>query len=252
MAKVRNRDVLLLIYDDESEDAPKLRPLNEMLQQLSNPTDLHGPMPGSRDPDIEDARTWVLALTRADYARGPWLSLNHFVPLYHQSNFQGQFDEHASKLMTKTNHLVSVSQVGLEQLNEWEDDVFRESMQDQLERAENKQRFFKTCIDLGLLPKEVKCDGDCLLWSLSACASGCFLTTLTTSKDKIQSLRAETWSYVKWPGVFPWSKPVYHETGPKVNRIASFKGNFIQNEPAFKTSFSGLCVVCFFHFHLHL
>ena len=45
------------------------------------------------------------------------------------------------------------------------------------------------------------------------------------------------WCLPKSKSGIRWSKPVYHETCPKVNRIASFKGNFIQNEAAFKTSF---------------
>ena len=82
LCMARQKDMLIIFWDDETQGDPVARPLLQVLNELleSNP-DL-GKFEVNEQPDMNSPMTWVTAAVRNDFKRSSFLDLNHFMPAY--------------------------------------------------------------------------------------------------------------------------------------------------------------------------
>lgn len=188
----RKKTTLIVFYDDETKDQPVLRPLTDVLNQFFDAGSGVPKFKQVGNIDVNDASTWVMAACKADYTRGSFLSLNHYIPVYPRGKLGDFWDSEVSKLMAKVDKRIQSCKKRILQMQEEEsDDEFVASVLVQQSLWENKLCFYKTLLSMSLLPCDVPADGSCALWSLDALKSGPFSKTCLSTPDTIAGLRQE-------------------------------------------------------------
>ena len=79
----------------------------------------------------------------------------------------------------------------VEEVQEDSDDVFLASAQEQLERWQNRKRFFDMLTSMNLFPIDVRADGSCALWSLAAIMAGFSAQSNLCTSEKILEMRED-------------------------------------------------------------
>lgn len=90
---LRKKNTWVIIYDDEFDEKPSCRNLVDMLVALVKDVpglDL-GPLPASAPYDPSSSDTWILAACAADFKRGAFLKLNHYVPVYSKESLGAEW-----------------------------------------------------------------------------------------------------------------------------------------------------------------
>ena len=75
LARRRDKDILVLYYDDEFADTPVVKNLSEILGAIFPDAEVQGQ---NAKPQPGDTSTWCLASLMANYDRGSFRQLNHF------------------------------------------------------------------------------------------------------------------------------------------------------------------------------
>ena len=93
----RGKDMLVVYHDNETAGLPVARPLFEILNSLLQGFD-GAPLFKADVPDATCPSTWIVACCRADFRRGDFHTLNHFVPVFPSVQLGDSWAEYATRL----------------------------------------------------------------------------------------------------------------------------------------------------------
>lgn len=191
IAAERKKSVLVLCYDTEAAAVPGLHSLGSMLNSLSE---------GCWDPsldlkaDTSDHNTWVVAYVNCgSWARTPFQSLNHMLPLFSQSLCGANWSTLCQTLMAKLDHRVNklgrLAAIAAEDSDE--NDECHLSLVEQVSLAESKRVFFKLMMDAGFCACDVPAEGNCFPWSVLALQAGAWINQQLSTNEKMLEVRRD-------------------------------------------------------------
>ena len=194
LARAREKDILLVYFDDDFEDAPGVSTLFEVLAKL---------VPGSVMPPVEKAidpassSTWTVASVNASFRRGSFQQLNHFLPLFNKEAMgDNAWDtialQNKDKLKKRIQHSISALPP-----DDDPEDEFSESIREQVHVLERQLAFMDMMHRLSFHPGMVPADGNCALWTLLALDGGAFAKAQWSSNQHVQQLRLESCIYYR-------------------------------------------------------
>ena len=104
LCMARQKDMLILFWDDETGGDPIVRPLLQIFNELLESNPGTGKFEVNEQMDMNSSTLWITAAVRCDFKRGNFWNLNHFMPAYPkvqlgeewQTAVQGLQDCHAS------------------------------------------------------------------------------------------------------------------------------------------------------------
>ena len=175
VAMSRDKERVVFCYDDD--DQLHLQSMGEIANALVFPMTIEGfeSSSGRHDPQ----NTWYVCAARHDWTKGPFQSLNHFMPCWHKD----QVPKHVWDFVKcKADSDVASSRLEMAQIlathaqnpgapSDLTEASFR-SVLDKYTVLEKKEIFFSEAERVGLVCQEVPGDGDCGIWSLLALESG--------------------------------------------------------------------------------
>ncbi len=180
------RKIMMVFYDTDFTDFPKVVPLTDMLRRLTPGV----PCPSSSD---EEAEPWYIAGVSADWQRREFRRISHFVPLFAKSSMGlGLWDMLAGGSMSKmTDRLARMCP---ETDDGQSGDEFERSMRELAKTLEDQIKYTKmmNAIDLHVAP--VPADGDCAIWSFLALDGGVVKRAQGASREHVARLRQDTCS----------------------------------------------------------
>eukprot|EP00438_Fugacium_kawagutii_P032310 Skav208268 [mRNA] locus=scaffold188:298459:299357:- [translate_table: standard] len=195
----------ILFWDDENVDGePATRPLIEVLNQL-----VEGTVPELEMPEkvtIESPDAWVVAACRADYSRGPFMKLNHYVPAFPRSQLGDDWQKEVDSIQDpgnpatkdKVKKRVQSCRTVLSDMDDDSDNEFKESAKNHLCFWEGKAGFLQKLVQMGLLVGEVPCEGNCAVWTIDALSHGSFIRNRKTSMESAHRIRQDMVLRVHW------------------------------------------------------
>ena len=190
----RGKNLVCLIYDD---DGPKLLSIVEILENMN----ITGVEDVSKNPDFYALETWFVIVTRADFQKGSFLTLNHFQPGWHKKQMGEEAWEDCKIAATK--RLMQEEAKHAKEMAEFENysqtmdkdeaEGLRQSLKDRAANMEAEFAFFKACAALDVYTEPVPADGNCGLWTCLALAKGKPKPGrgLTHKKPDVLNLRSE-------------------------------------------------------------
>ena len=190
LASVREKNVLLLVYDDEVEGPPLMKSLTSVMHTW---TDGKFSWPGDMNPEPTAPNTWILAYLNGNYERCSFLQLNHFMPLYPSIQFGETWAAVVDQELGSIASKLARAKAMLANCDSDDDEAVKQSLENNMKRLELKLKFFQTCTNMNLLPVEVPGDGDCSLWSLLAVQAGGLIRRNLSTPEHIASLRNDAW-----------------------------------------------------------
>ena len=192
LAAAHEKDVLLLVYDNETKGPPVVRSVSSYLNGL----DTKALLPGEESPSIHSPSTWIFAACHNSFERVDFLKLNHYLPLYPRSQLNEEWDPMVSKLLKKLDDAIARTQEHLKEM-QFVDVMMAQSLHQHVARLEKRKVFYDEAIKLELLPAEVPGDGNCALWTMLAVQAGCFVQSTLSTEERVQELRMEPWFVCK-------------------------------------------------------
>ena len=97
LSLARGKDMQVVYHDNENVGLPVARPLFGILNSLLEGFD-GAPKFKADIPDPNCPSTWIIACCRADFKRGHFQSLNHFVPVYPKVQLGDCWDKYSASL----------------------------------------------------------------------------------------------------------------------------------------------------------
>ena len=180
---------MLLYFDDEFTDLPKLVGFDQMLQSMFPDMDLELP---ASPPDPDSSETWCVAALQANYERGDFRQLNHYMPLFSRKAMgESVWSTLAEKNLRKLEKLISRQQDSLENGEDSEDE-FLESTRDHIIQLKRQLDFTGLVHRVGFHPATVPADGNCALWTLLSLEGGPVARAQMGSMQQVKELREET------------------------------------------------------------
>lgn len=187
-----NMDVTVYTFhwDDEHHGVPMRSTLTEMLTMLTNRDDF-----AKNDVKHQDAsdKTWNVVWTQANHERGPFLRLNHAMPLFARVQMLEEWKDKVARVQTKSEQKINKIKKQIEESSDDSDCGMEHSFRDLLETLKLKQQFYDTFIAGDYLPSDVPGDGNCLLWTMSCLQRGPGKQQDLVSKDRVAEMRRDAW-----------------------------------------------------------
>ena len=174
----------IVYFDDEFAGSP---PVLDMM-------DFIRPMVSVEDPDKEARHPvpWYLACLMADYRRGSFQQLNHFMPLFSKTHMaDGTWTTLAQTCSRKIAKQLEKCAKNLPDSDESEDE-FSASAKEHLLLLQRQKDFFDLMQKIDLLPAVVPGDGNCALWSILASMGGPIQKAQMSTAADIKALREDT------------------------------------------------------------
>ena len=194
LAASREKDVLLMVYDNETEGSPTVRSLSSYFTGLDGRVQLAG----EENPSIHSPSAWVFAACHNSFKRVEFTRLNHYMPLYPRSQLNEEWDPMISKLVKQLDAAIARTRDHWNEM-QFVDAIMAQSLAQHVERLERKKVFYQESFQLGLMPAEVPGDGNCALWNMLAVQAGCFVQSTLSTKERVQELRMAPWFV--WKGL---------------------------------------------------
>ena len=181
------KNLLIAYYDDETTELPNVLPVKKAITRM---------VPGveeaegdSHDPTSAD--TVTLCSLMADYTRGSFRQLNHYVPLFHrkkmgEASWTTLVSEQDRRLLKR------IQQAEEACADDCSDAEMLESAQDHLFKLQRQHEFNKVMYRMDYLPSHVPADGNCAVWSLLALEGGPVARAQLATKDDVRKAREDT------------------------------------------------------------
>jgi len=197
LARRREKDILILYYDDEFKDVPTVKNLSQILGAIFPDAEVQGQ---KESPKPEHATAWCLASLMANYERGSFRQLNHFVPLFVKASMgEAMWETVAEKSLVKMVKRVRTMEETKPDTDDDSEDELAESHREYLMSCRRQLEFVQLMMRLDFHVGIVPSDGNCALWSLLALEGGPCAKAQMSSKADVQKLREDP--YLTWPMV---------------------------------------------------
>jgi hypothetical protein len=191
LARSRKKRLMVLHYHDACQDPPQLAPVMDIFHPLYASSE-HSPPEDIMHVDHESG-TWNVAVLLADYTRGSYQQLNHFVPLFQKDTMGEQL---WSKLTQESSikHAKRIQKCQAMLPGEDEsDDEFAASAREHLELLLRQQDFNQITQGIDLFASAVPGAGNCGLWTMLSLEGGPIAKCQGVDQKAVQQMREDTW-----------------------------------------------------------
>ena len=187
----REKELFIIYHDDEYKDIPAVRPVDDICQDFVPAALSWGQR---KSGDMGSKNTWVVSACKADFTKGGFRQLNHFVPVFTRQQMGALWDEVTVKSMQKLKKRHAAAQSRLNDLDmDDSDDEWRCSVQDQEQLLQRKLAFTDLRHSMQMHWGDVPADGNCALWSLMALEDGPVVLNQQSSTSDMILLRKASW-----------------------------------------------------------
>jgi len=180
--------VMVLSYDNDFTDDSAPISLGSYLSNVSGGAWEF--LPDS--PDLEAfSSTWLIACCKANFQKGPYQSLNHYLPLFVEAQLGKDQWSRSCEILKETLDLdlAKLSQ----KVENLADDPDSDELLHDFRQQQAKCAFFDKLMQMGFLPVDGPGDGNCALWTLHVLQSGFQLAVDDSTKKRVSDLRKEAW-----------------------------------------------------------
>ena len=188
---------MVMHYHDASQDPPEVVPVIDVFHPLYASSG-HSPPEDIMHVDHESG-SWNVAVLLADYTRGSYQQLNHFVPLFQKDTMGEQL---WSKLTQESSikHAKRIQKCQAMLPGEDEsDDEFAASAREHLELLLRQQDFNQITESIDLFASAVPGDGNCGLWTILSLEGGPVAKCQGVDLKHVQQMREDTWYSMVFP-----------------------------------------------------
>ena len=190
LAQSRKKRLMVLHYDDSGED-PQAVPLMDILRPLYGSSELPPPEDMMHVGGKSD--TWYCAAILAEYAKGSYQQLNHFVPLFHKDTM-GELLWSKLTHESASKHAKRIQKYDAMLPGEDEsDDEFAASAREHLALLLRQQEFGRLTESMDLLATAVPGDGNCGLWIVISLEGGPIAKCQGVTVKTVHKMREDAW-----------------------------------------------------------
>ena len=189
LARSRKKVLKVLHYHDACLNPPPVASVMEIFHPVYSISEHVPPADMLHTGDKSD--TWYAAVLLADYSKGSYQQLNHFVPLFHKHAMGEQL---WSKLTQESSSRHARRIQKYQEMLPGEDDSddeFAESARDHLELLLRQQEFSNLTEGIDLFASAVSGDGNCGLWTIAALEGGPVAKCQGVKLEHVMKLRED-------------------------------------------------------------
>ena len=190
MAISYGKELAVIYWDDEFDGNPVVRSGVDIMEQFVPDFVIWD---GPHQPDLASYDVWIFAAVRADWKRGSFRQLNHFVPLFSMQQLerceQGLFESMKKATLSKLDASLAKTR---RRLDDESDEDMTDSLQDRLAMLNSKADFFQTMHTMNFHALEVPADGDCAVWSVLTLFGGPIIGRTLKTSDHMMQMRQES------------------------------------------------------------
>eukprot|EP00435_Cladocopium_sp_Y103_P023179 s4175_g5.t1 len=184
------KELAVVYWDDENSGNPVIRSGVRIMEQFVPD---HVIWEGPHEPDLASPDVWIFAAVRADWQRGSFRQLNHFIPVFSKQQLEkceeGLFESTTKAAIAKLDQNLRKTH---QRIEDESDDDLAESLKDRLALLNSKADFFQTMHGMDLHALEVPADGDCAIWSVLTLFGGPVIGRSLKNNAHVLQLRKES------------------------------------------------------------
>ena len=184
-----------IIMDNDVNQPRELITLKTLLQNMSGTEFEEIP-----EQDSKDKATWCFAFCGADFKPRPMLSLNHFVPVWHEQQVLPEVFEAAqvrardciAARLSGLEKKIARAQEQSDRMPALEKQQVMDSLESDRVLLKAEEEFLELLSSKNMVPKLVPADGNCGAWTLLTLEQG-LTEARDFTKEDVMQLRMETW-----------------------------------------------------------
>ena len=184
------KELAVIYWDDETSGEPVVRRGVDIMEQFVPDFVV---WEGPHKPNLASEHVWVFAAVRADWKRGSFRQLNHFIPMFSKEQLercqQGLFQTSTQEAISKLDASLRKTR---KRLDDESDDDLTASLNDRLALLNSKADFFQTMHNMNFHALEVPADGDCAIWSVLTLFGGPVIGRTLKKSSHMIDLRQES------------------------------------------------------------